>query len=120
LQRRHGAGPTRQFTLALRLRLAGRQLLAALGVGGRHVDVQRLEWRRTGVADLVPVAPLDQQERPLPQLDPLAEQLFLKPGVTKKVTKWWGFSLNYAPRANWLTYSRLLEFGGCSCKTWPI
>jgi hypothetical protein len=41
-----------------------------------------------------------------------AEQLFLKPGVTKKVTKWWGFSLNYAPRPNWLTYSRLLEFGG--------
>jgi hypothetical protein len=39
-------------------------------------------------------------------------QLFLKPDVTKKAAKRFGFQLNYRPALNWLTYSRLLEFAG--------
>ena len=37
-------------------------LLAALGVGGRHVHVQRAQWCAPGVPDLVTVATFDQHE----------------------------------------------------------
>lgn len=38
-------------------------------------------------------------------------QLFLKPDVTKKAAERRAFSLNYKSQPNWLTYSRVLEFG---------
>jgi hypothetical protein len=36
--------------------------------------------------------------------------LFLKPQVTNRAAKRFGFQINYKSGPNWLTYSRLLEF----------
>lgn len=40
-----------------------------------------------------------------------ARSLFLKPNATKTAAERFGFELNYRPSPNWLTYTRLLQFG---------
>jgi hypothetical protein len=40
-----------------------------------------------------------------------SKHLFLKPVATRKAAERFGFDLNYRTPPNWLTYTRLLEFG---------
>jgi hypothetical protein len=67
------------------------------------------------------VAVLDQLPQPKTELRwPIAtlfpflampdQNMFLKPNVTKEAAERRGFSLNYRPQPNWLTYSCLLRF----------
>jgi hypothetical protein len=49
-----------------RLILPRRQLVTLGGIPGRNVEVERLQRLLSGVADLVRLAPLDQDERPFP------------------------------------------------------
>src|SRR5438445_4596365 len=54
------------------LATSARQRVAALAVGGRHVDAQGAQRRPATVADLVPVAALDEKERPFSERITLA------------------------------------------------
>ena len=38
------------------------------------------------------------------------EHIFLKPQVTKKAAKRYGYELNYTPKPNWRTYKSILDF----------
>jgi len=47
------------------------ELVALGGVAGRDVQVEGLQGLLAGVADLVSLTASNQQERPLPEIDPL-------------------------------------------------